>query len=55
MYDILQENTNGWDYLSQPISDVCYPEIANVLCEMKKSEEKNVALVRQILDGHIVK
>ena len=49
MYDILQQGMDGWNHLSKPISEKCYPEIIRVLREMKESEENNVAVVKQIL------
>ena len=49
MYDILQEDTEGWNYLSQPIREECYSEITKVLSEMKLSEIKNVSIAEQIL------
>lgn len=52
MFDILQEGTNGWDYLSQPIKEECYPEITKVLYEMKMSEENNVAIANKILAAY---
>ena len=48
----MQEGTNGWDYLSQPIKEECYPEITKVLYEMKMSEEKNVAIASKILAAY---
>ncbi len=47
--DILQQDTDGWNHLSKPIHEDSYPKIIKVLREMKRSEEKNVALVKQIL------
>lgn len=49
MYDILQQDTAGWNHLSKPICEDCYPEIVKVLYEMKESEEENVAVVKRIL------
>lgn len=49
MNDILQQDTDGWNHLSKPIHEDNYPKIIKVLREMKRSEEKNVALVKQIL------
>lgn len=49
MHDILQQDTDGWNHLSKPIGEERYPEIIKVLREMKRSEEKNVAVVKQIL------
>lgn len=51
MFDILQENTEGWNYLSSPISKDCCPEILEVLNEMKQSEAKSVAIAERILWG----
>lgn len=49
MNDILQQDTDGWNHLSKPIHEDSYPEIIKVLREMKRSEEENVALAKQIL------
>lgn len=49
MNDILQQDTDGWNHLSKPIHEDSYPEIIKILREMKRSEEENVALAKQIL------
>ena len=50
MRDVLQQDTDGWNHLSKPISEECYPEIISVLHEIKESEEKNVAVAKQMLN-----
>jgi len=50
MCDVLQQDTDGWNYLSKPISEECYPEIVKILHEIKASEEKNVAAAKRILN-----
>lgn len=52
MYDILQEDTNGWNYLSLPIREDSYSEITKVLYEMKLSEKKNTTIANQILAAY---
>lgn len=49
MNGILQQDTDGWNHLSKPIHEDSYPEIIKILREMKRSEEENVALAKQIL------
>ena len=46
----MQQDTDGWNHLSKPISEECYPEIISVLHEVKESEEKNVAAAKQMLN-----
>lgn len=52
MYEILQEGTDGWNYLSQPIRKECYSEMMKILHEIKLSEKKNVTIVEQMLAMH---
>lgn len=49
MYDILQEDTDGWNHLFRPIEEERHSEIIKVLREMKSSEKKSVAIINQIL------
>lgn len=49
MYDILQQDTDGWNYLSKPVCEDSYPEIIKVLHELKQSEEENVKTAERIL------
>ncbi len=52
MYDILQQDTAGWNHLSKPIPEESYGEIIETLQEMKQSEECNVAAAERIMDSH---
>lgn len=53
MYDILQQDTGGWNHLSKPVSEDSYSEILKVLHEMKQSEEKSVTVAGQILNSSV--
>lgn len=46
----LQQDTDGWNHLSKPFSEECYPEIISVLHEIKESEEKNIVAAKQMLN-----
>ena len=51
MFEILGGGTEGWNSLFEPVDKTCYPEIANVLEELKASEERNVELAKCVADG----
>ena len=51
MFEILGGGTEGWNSLCEPVDKTCYPEIVNVLEELKVSEERNVELAKCVADG----
>ena len=51
MFGILGGGTEGWNSLFEPVDKKCYPEIVNVLEELKASEERNVELAKRVADG----
>ena len=51
MFEILGGGTEGWNSLFEPVDKTCYPEIVNVLEELKASEERNVELAKRVADG----
>ena len=49
MFDILNEGTEGWNFLFEPENKECYSEVIKILRELKASEEKSVELAEQLL------
>ncbi len=50
MFDILEGGTEGWNNLFEPVNKECYPEIIKVIQELKASEEKNVELIKDVIE-----
>lgn len=50
MFEILSGGTEGWNTLFEPVDKQCYPEIMKVLGELKESEERNIELVKSMMD-----
>lgn len=50
MFEILGGGTEGWNTLFEPVDKQCYPEIMKVLGELKESEERNIELVKSMMD-----
>ena len=48
--EMLGEGTEEWNSLFEPVEKTCYPEIVNVLEELKASEERNVELAKCLAD-----
>ena len=51
MFEIHGGGTEGRNSLFEPVDKTCYPEIVNVLEELKASEERNVELAKCVADG----
>ncbi len=51
MFEILGGGTEGWNSLFESVDKTCYPEIVNVLEELKASEERNAELAKCVADG----
>ncbi len=50
MFDILEGGTEGWNNLFEPVNKECYPEIIKIIQELKASEEKNVELIKDVIE-----
>lgn len=50
MFDILEGDTEGWNNLFEPVNKECYPEIIKIIQELKTSEEKNVELIKDVIE-----
>lgn len=50
MFDTLGGGTEGWNNLFEPVNKECYPEIIKIMQELKASEEKNVELIKCVVD-----
>lgn len=50
MFDILEGGTEGWNNLFEPVNKECYPEIIKIVQELKASEEKNVELIKDVIE-----
>ena len=50
MFDILEGGTEGWNNLFEPVNKECYPEIIKVIQGLKASEEKNVELIKDVIE-----
>ena len=50
MFDILEGGTEGWNNLFEPVNKECYPEIIKITQELKASEEKNVELIKDVIE-----
>lgn len=50
MFDILEGGTEGWNNLFEPVKKECYPEIIKIIQELKASEEKNVELIKDVIE-----
>ncbi len=50
MFEILGGGTEGWNTLFEPVDKQCYPEIMKVLGKLKESEERNIELVKSMMD-----
>ena len=48
--EMLGEGTEEWNSLFEPVEKTRYPEIVNVLEELKASEERNVELAKCLAD-----
>ena len=50
MFDTLGGGTEGWNNLFEPVNKECYPEIIKIIQELKASEEKNVELIKDVIE-----
>lgn len=50
MFDILEGGTEGWNNLFEPVNKEFYPEIIKIIQELKASEEKNVELIKDVIE-----
>lgn len=50
IFDILQGDTEGWDFLFQPINKECYKDIINIINEIQNSEKNSINIISVILD-----
>ena len=50
MFDILEGGTEGWNNLFEPVNKECYPEIIKIIQKLKASEEKNVELIKDVIE-----
>lgn len=55
MFDVLEEGTEGWNSLFDPVNKECYPEINKIIQDLKASEERNVELANRILQNTVDK